>query len=121
GASAGGGAPGVARRRFPWESPRARVRRGRGGSPLAAERGVFAVRARVLDRDDMPLPDSFSVRLSSEPRGVLSPAETTLTAWDGEAWGYLRRARRVTPQAAARATIVARLLTPKGTLAAPPG
>ena len=81
---------------------------------------MFAVRARVLDRDELAVPDSFAVRISSEPRGALSPAETTLTAWDGEAWGYLRRARRTTTTAAARATIVARLVTASGTLAAPP-
>src|SRR4029077_8621534 len=90
------------------------------GSPLASERGVFAVHARVLDRDELLVPDSLAVRISSEPRGVLSPAETTLTAWDGEAWGYLRRARRTTATAAARATIVARLVLASGTVPTPP-
>ena len=118
---AGEGASRAKRMRFQLRKPPARVHVEIEGSPLATARGVFAVHARLLDRDDLPVPDSFAVRLSSEPRGMFTPAETTLHAWDGEAWGYLRRARNVSIKTAARATLVARLVTARGTLAAPPG
>jgi N-acetylmuramoyl-L-alanine amidase len=107
---AGEGATRARKLRFHLAKPPARLVLELGGSPLAATRSVFAVRARVLDRDDMPVPDSFAVRLTSVPRGTFVPAETTLHAWDGEAWGYLRRSRRVSAQVAARASLVAQLI-----------
>ncbi|HXJ68288.1 MAG TPA: N-acetylmuramoyl-L-alanine amidase [Verrucomicrobiae bacterium] len=107
---AGEGASRVKKLRFHLKKPPARVVLDLQGSPLAAARELFAVRARVLDRDDLAVPDSFALRLTSLPKGTFVPAETTLHAWDGEAWGYLRRSRRVTAKAAERATIVAQLL-----------
>src|SRR6185436_2995664 len=98
------------RLRFHLSKPPARVELELQGSPLAATRGVFAVRARLLDRDGLPVADSFAVRLSSIPRGSFVPAETTVHVRDGEAWGYLTRSRRVSATTAARATVVAQLL-----------
>src|SRR5438045_3163536 len=53
-----------------------------------------------------------STARSTRPRcaATAGPAETTLRAWDGEAWGYLRRSRRTTAKLASRATIVAQLV-----------
>ena len=107
---AGEGASRAKKLRFHLEKPPARIVLELQGSPLAPARELFAVRARVLDRDDFGVPDSFAVRLTSIPSGTFVPAETTLHAWDGEAWGYLRRSRHVTAKTAARSTIVAQLL-----------
>jgi len=107
---AGEGAARARKLRFHVAKPPANLVLEIKGSPLAATRSVFAVRARLLDRDGLSIPDSFAVRLTSVPRGTFVPAETTLRAWDGEAWGYLRRSRRVSAQGAARATLVAQLL-----------
>src|SRR5262249_22320919 len=114
------GASRASRLRFHLLKPPARVLLDVQGAPLGAERPVFALHARVLDREDLAVRDGFAVRISSEPRGMLSPAETTLAAWDGEAWGYLRRARKPTTASAARAAIVARIVDAKGALLAPP-
>ena len=100
------------RLRFHVNKPAARVTLALLGSPLSVARSTVAAHVRVLDADDLPLPDSMRVRLSSEPRGVFSPAETTLVASAGEAWGYFRRARGTTAKLAARATLIARLVTP---------
>ncbi len=89
------------------------------GSPLATTRGVVGARVRVLDADDLPVPDSCRVRLASVPKGVFSPAETTLIAHDGEAWAYLRRARGVSARAVARASLVARLVPRVGAASVP--
>jgi len=107
---AGEGASRSRRLRFHLSKPPARIELEVQGSPLAAARGQFAVRARLLDRDGLPVADSFAVRLSSIPRGTFVPAETTISTRDGEAWGYFVRSRRVTATTAARATIVAQLL-----------
>jgi N-acetylmuramoyl-L-alanine amidase len=107
---AGEGASRSRRLRFHLSKPPARIELELKGSPLAATRNVFAVRARLLDRDGLPVADSFAVRLSSVPRGTFVPAETTLSTREGEAWGYLTRSRRVSATTAARATIVAQLL-----------
>ena len=113
---AGEGASRARRLRFHVRKPPARLLLALAGSPLAAARGTVGARVGVLDADDLPLPDSFQVRLASEPRGVFTPAETTVVARDGEAWGYLRRARGVTAHSAARARLVARLVQPAGGL-----
>jgi len=107
---AGEGASRARKLRFHLEKPPARLVIDVEGSPLAAARELFAVRARLLDRDDLPVPDSFAVRLTSIPKGTFVPAETTLHVWDGEAWGYLRRSRHVTVKAASRAALVAQLV-----------
>jgi N-acetylmuramoyl-L-alanine amidase len=107
---AGEGASRAKKLRFHLKKPPARLVVELQGSPLATARGVFAVRVGLLDRDGLAVPDSLAVRLTSVPRGTFVPAETTLHAWDGEAWGYLRRSRRATVKTAARATIVAQLL-----------
>ena len=107
---AGEGASRARRLRFHLAKPPARVVLEIRGSPLADTRSVFAVRARLLDRDGLAVPDSYAVRLTSVPKSTFVPAETTLRAWDGEAWGYLRRSRLVSAKSAARATIVAQLL-----------
>ena len=107
---AGEGASRARKLRFHLRKPPARIVLEIQGSPLAPARELFAVRARVLDRDDLPVPDSFAVRLTSIPKGTFVPAETTLTAWAGEAWGYLRRSRHATVTTASRATLVAQLL-----------
>ena len=111
---AGEGASRARKLRFHLAKPPARLLLELQGSPLAPARSVFAVRARLLDRDELPVPDSFAVRLSCVPRGTFVPAETTLRAWDGEAWGYLRRSRLVSARTAARATLVAQLVRVKG-------
>jgi N-acetylmuramoyl-L-alanine amidase len=116
---AGQGAARARRLRFHVRKPAARVLLSVHGSPLDAERPPVGVRARVLDADDLPLPDSLRVRLASEPRGVFTPAETTVVARDGEAWAYLRRARGVSARLARRATLVARLVAPAGSPAVP--
>ncbi len=116
---AGEGASRARRLRFHVRKPPARVLLSLHGSPLAAERALVGVRARVLDADDLPLPDSLRVRIASEPRGVFSPAETTVVAREGEAWAYLRRARGVTVARARAATFVARLLSAPGAPAVP--
>src|SRR5262245_20079220 len=107
---AGEGAARSRKLRFHLAKPPARVLLDLQGSPVADARNVFGARVRILDRDDLPVPDSFAVRLSSIPRATFAPAETTLRARDGEAWGYLTRSRRVTAKTAARATIVAQLV-----------
>ncbi len=111
---AGEGASRARKIRFHVRKPAARLSLSLHGSPLAAVREPVGARVRVLDADDLPLPDSLRVRLSSEPRGVFTPAETTVVARDGEAWAYLRRARSVSGKSASRATLVAKLLTPTG-------
>ena len=111
---AGEGASRARRIRFHVKKPAARLTLSLHGSPLAAVREPVAARVRVLDADDLPLPDSLRVRLSSEPRGVFSPAETTVVARDGEAWAYLRRSRNVSSRLASSATLVAKLVTPAG-------
>jgi N-acetylmuramoyl-L-alanine amidase len=116
---AGEGASRARRLRFHVRKPAARVLLSVHGSPHEPTRSTVGVRARVLDADDLPIPDSVRVRLSSEPRGVCSPAETTVVARDGEAWAYLRRARGVSERQARRATLVARLLPPAGAPAVP--
>jgi len=111
---AGEGASRARRIRFHVKKPAARLLLSLQGSPLATTREPVAARVRVLDADDLPLADSLRVRLSSEPRGVFSPAETTVVAKDGEAWAYLRRSRNTSAKLAARGTLVARLLAPAG-------
>jgi len=98
--------------RFHVEKPVARLTLALVGEPLAPTRELLGARVEVLDADGLPLPDSVQIRLTSVPPGVLAPAETTLTASAGEAWGYLRRARSTTVKRAAKATLVARLVTP---------
>lgn len=88
------------------------------GSPLAHDRTVVAAEVRVLDADRLPVPDSFRVRVSSEPRGVFVPAETTVHAVDGRALAYLRRARNVSARLASHASLVARLVPASGVAAA---
>ncbi|HEY6194278.1 MAG TPA: N-acetylmuramoyl-L-alanine amidase, partial [Candidatus Eisenbacteria bacterium] len=100
----------VRRVRFHVRKAPARLVLSLAGSPLERERTLVGARVRVLDADDLPLPDSVRVRVSTEPRGMLAPAETTLVAYDGDAWAYFKRARTVTARAAARSTLVARLV-----------
>ena len=112
---AGEGASRARKLRFHLEKPPARLLASIEGSPSTATREVFAARVRVLDADDLAVPDTtLAVRLSSEPAGVFTPAETTVFARDGEAWGYFRRARAVPERNARRAKLVARLLSPAG-------
>jgi N-acetylmuramoyl-L-alanine amidase len=73
-------------------------------------RGVFAVRVRLLDRDGLAVPDSFAIRLTCSPTSSFVPAETTLNARDGEAWGYLRRSKLASAATAAKATLVAQVV-----------
>lgn len=108
----GEGAARAKRVRFRVQKPVERLVVAVAGSPLAPARDVVGARVRVLDADDLPVPDSLEVRLSSEPRGVFTPAETTVIARDGEAWAYVRRARSVTARAARAAKLVARLVSP---------
>src|SRR5689334_12563900 len=90
---AGEGASRARKLRFHVAKAPARLLAGVQGSPLAPTREMFAVRVRVLDADDLPIPDTtLAVRLSSEPPRAFAPAETTVLVRDGEAWGYLRRA-----------------------------
>ena len=103
---------------FTLKKPAARLTLSLAGSPLALSRGTFAARVRVLDADGLPLPDSLRVRISSEPRGVFVPAETTVTASEGEAFAYLRRARATSAKLVARATLVARLVPVSAKVAA---
>jgi N-acetylmuramoyl-L-alanine amidase len=110
----GEGAARAKRVRFLVRKPVARLVLAVAGSPLAATREVVGARVRVLDADDLPVPDSLEVRIASEPRGVWAPAETTVIARDGEAWAYLRRARGVTARAASSAKLVARLVSSAG-------
>ena len=107
---AGEGASRARRIRFHVHKPAARLTLSVHGSPLAASRSTVGARVRVLDADDLPIPDTLRVRISSEPRGVFAPAETTVFARDGEAWAYLRRAPGVSASRAARGTLVARLV-----------
>lgn len=116
---AGEGASRARRIRFHVRKPAARLALSLHGSPLAGTREPVGARVRVLDADDLPLGDSLRVRLSSSPAGTFSPAETTVVARDGEAWGYLRRARGVSAATATRATVVAKLLLPAGAPAVP--
>ena len=103
---------------FTLRKPAARLALSLAGSPLATARGTVAARVRVFDADGLALPDSVRIRVSSEPRGVFTPAETTITATDGEAFAYLRRARTVSAKLASRATLVARLLPAAANVAA---
>jgi N-acetylmuramoyl-L-alanine amidase len=107
---AGEGASRGRKLRFHLAKPPARLELEPAGSPLAPARDVFGVHVRLLDRDGLAVPDSFAVRITSVPKGTFVPADTTLRAWDGEAWGYLRRSKRVTASVAARASIVAQLV-----------
>ena len=116
---AGEGASRARRIRFHVRKPAARMALSLHGSPSAATREPVGVRVRVLDADDLPIADSLRVRLSSTPAGMFSPAETTVVARAGEAWGYVRRARGVSTATAVRATIVAKLLTPPDAPAVP--
>jgi len=116
---AGEGASRARRIRFHVRKPAARLTLSVLGSPLAAPRAPVGARVRVLDADDLPLPDTLRVRISSEPRGVFAPAETTVFSRDGEAWAYLRRAPGVSASRAARGTLVARLVTAAGVPAVP--
>ena len=111
---AGEGSSRAKKLRFHLKKPPARLLMEVAGSPLAPRRAVVGVRVSVMDRDGLAVPDTLAVRLTSLPRGVIAPAETTLRAWGGEAWGYLRRARGVGPRAAARASLVARLVPARG-------
>jgi N-acetylmuramoyl-L-alanine amidase len=107
---AGEGAARVRRLRFHLAKAPARLELDVKGSPLEPARSLFAVRVQLLDRDGLAVPDSFAIRLTSVPKGTFVPAETTLRAWDGEAWGYLRRSKRTTAKLAARAALVAQLV-----------
>ncbi len=109
---AGEGSARAKKLHFTLRKPAARITLALAGSPLASVRSVVGAHVRVFDADGLALPDTVRVRLTSEPRGVFTPAETTLRAFDGEAWGYLRRARGVSAKLAARATLVARVLLP---------
>jgi N-acetylmuramoyl-L-alanine amidase len=109
---AGEGSARAKKLRFTVRKPPARLALSLLGSPAASTRGVLGAHVRVFDADGLALPDTVRVRLYSEPRGVFTPAETTLSAFDGEAWGYLRRARGVSAKLAGRATLVARLVLP---------
>jgi N-acetylmuramoyl-L-alanine amidase len=100
------------RLRFHVRKPAARVALALVGSPLETTRSMVAAHVTLMDADELPVPDSLRVRLSTVPPGVLVPAETTLVTSAGEGWAYLRRARGVTPVRAARGVLVARLLAP---------
>lgn len=100
------------------KKPPAKLSLSLAGSPLVLTRSTVAARVRVFDADGLPLPDSVRVRISSEPRGVFAPAETTITTAEGEAFAYLRRSRTVSAKRAARATLVARLLPASARVAA---
>ena len=100
--------------RFRVSKPAARLALSLAGSLLGTERATAGAQVRLLDADDLPLPDSLGVRFASEPRGVLVPAETTVVAYAGEGWAYFRRAAGASVKTAARATLVARLLSPPG-------
>ncbi len=103
---------------FTLQKPPARLVLSLSGSPLATTRTTVAARVRVLDADGLALPDSVRVRIASEPKGVFTPAETTIVAAEGEAFAYLRRSRLVSAKLAARATLVARLVPARTTVAA---
>src|SRR5262249_40487400 len=109
---AGEGASRARKLRFQVKKAPARLQLALSGAPLAPERDVVALCTRVLDRDELPVADSLAVRITCEPRGLFRPSDTTITAWGGEAWAYLRRARGVTTKAASRAVLVARLARP---------
>ena len=100
--------------RFSIRKPAARLALSLEGSLVGTERSTAGVQVRVLDADDLPLPDSLRVRVFSVPAGVLVPAETTVVARTGEGWAYFRRARSTSARAAGCATLVARLLLPPG-------
>ncbi len=111
------GASRARRLRFHLKKPVARLVLALVGSPLEKARHPVAAHVKLADADDLPVPDSLRVRLSTEPPGVFAPAETTLVAFAGEGWGYFRRARTVSAKRAGQAVLVARLVTPAG---APP-
>jgi N-acetylmuramoyl-L-alanine amidase len=52
--------------------------------------GPFAVRVELLARNGVLAIDSSRVRIRSVPREAFAPAETTVVARDGVAWGYFR-------------------------------
>ncbi|HEY2954503.1 MAG TPA: N-acetylmuramoyl-L-alanine amidase [Candidatus Eisenbacteria bacterium] len=58
------------------------------------------VRIALLDAYGLPVRDSLAVRLSAGRGAGIAPAETTLAAADGAAWGYLRCPPRLTLAAA---------------------
>jgi N-acetylmuramoyl-L-alanine amidase len=70
---------------------------------VAAAGAPIAVRIELLAASGTRSLDSSQVRIRGVPRGAFSPAETTVTARDGVAWGYVRplaprtRARARTP------------------------
>lgn len=89
----------TARLRFRLVKEPARLALAFAGAPRE-DGATFGARVSVLDFDGLPLPDSFVVRVASEPAGLLVPAETTVVARDGLALAYLRRTSGAAPAGA---------------------
>jgi len=95
--------------RFHLQKPPARLTAVIVGSPGAFPGEPLSIRVRVLDADGLLVPDNLHVRIATEPRGELVPAETTVTAEDGVAIAYMHRRRRAAAQRPLRTAVVARL------------